>query len=462
MKEYDIIIIGGGGGLKLVGPSLKEGKKIAVIEKDLLGGTCLNRGCIPSKMLIHPADVAKEIREAKKYDININSSNMKVNLGKLTSRISNTTMADSNGVKKRYNQNENIDFYNKQCKFVSDYVLKVGKEEITSKIIVIAVGARPGVPPIKGLENTPYMTSTQALKADKLPKRTIVIGGGYIAVELGHAYDSLGSKVTFLVRGKMVNREDEQIVEAFEEVFKKERNVIDINSIDEVKYDKRKKEFSVKITDQTNKKKTVKSDALLVATGVMPNNDLLALDNTSIKMNGRFIKVDKFMQTNVKGIYAIGDCVGNYMFRHSVNFEAEYLAEQIYKKKNQKKKPIKYLPVPHAIFTNPQIAGVGVTEQELKEKGKDYVVGINHYKDSAMGQALLDESSFVKLLFDKKTRKLLGAHIIGPEASNMIHMLIYAISHGAKHEDILDKMIYVHPAINENVRNAARNCKHKF
>lgn len=456
MKTYDLIVIGGGGGLKLVGPALKKNKKIAVIEKDRLGGTCLNRGCIPSKMLIHPADVALEIKNAKRFDLR-NNPKISTNFSKLIERISNVTYSDSMGVKKSYNSNPNIDFYNKEAKFISDKEIKVGKEIISGKNIIIAVGARPAIPPIEGLSKTPYWTSTDALRAKKLPKSLVVIGGGYIGVELGHAYSALGSKVSFLVRGKMIAREDSQIIERFESAFAKEHNLIKEVSTDKVEY--KNKKFIVTYSDLNGKKKKITTDALLVATGVKPNNDTLGLENTSIKLNERgFIKVDKYMKTDVKNIYAIGDCVGNYMFRHSVNFEGEYLADVLFGDNKKAPSAISYPPMPHAIFTNPQIAGVGYTEDELKEKKIDYVVGYNEYKDSAMGMALLEEVGFCKLLFDKKTKKLLGAHIIGPEASDMIHMCIAYITMKATVNDMLN-MIYVHPALPEIVRNCARKAE---
>lgn len=457
MKEFDLIVIGGGGGLKLVSPAVKKGLKVAVVEKDSLGGTCLNRGCIPSKMLIHPADVAEEIRNAKKFDIR-NDLKFSVNFSKLITRINETVSADSEGIRSRYEKNKNITFYNKEAVFVSDKVLKVGNQKITGKKIVIAVGARPRIPPIPGLENTPYWTSTDALRSKRLPKKLIVLGGGYIAVELGHAYSALGSQAHFLVRGKMIGREDGEVIEEFERQFRKKHNVHDIGNIEKVEY--KNKTFTVNYIDQQGKRKKIAGDGFLVATGVMPNTDRLALINTAIKLNKfGFIRTNKNMETNVKGVYAIGDCVGNYLFRHSVNFEAEYLEEKFFGKNS--KTPIRYPPMPHAIFTSPQIAGVGYTEEELKEKKVKYVVGKNNYIDSAMGTAILNEGGFVKLLFDKKTKKLLGAHIIGEEASDMIHMLIAYITMGARLDDLL-KMIYIHPALPEIVRNAARKAKMQF
>ena len=456
--EYDLIVIGAGGGANIVKEARKKGLKIAVVEKERIGGTCLNRGCIPSKMLIHPADVALEIKEAKKYDIIINP-NFKVNFSKLTKSITDTVLGESDELNKVYkNKLENVDFYNMEGKFISDKVIKVGRKKITAKKIIIGVGARPGIPPIPGLVDTPYWTSTEALRSEKQPKKLIVIGGGYIAVELGHAYSALGTDVHFLVRGAMIGREDKDVIDEFTKVFRAKHNIHDINNLLNVEY--KNKQFKVTYEDANKKKKTLTGDNLLVATGVKPNGDLLGLENTKIKMNKfGYIQVDKFMETDVKGVYAVGDCVGTYLFRHAVNFEMEYLTPILVNK--AKKVPIKYVPMPHAIFSNPQVAGVGLTEQELIDKKIPYVIGLNNYKNSAMGMAFLSDYGFVKLLFHKKSKKLLGAHIIGPEASTMIHQLIYAITFNATLDDLL-KMIYIHPALPEVVRNACRVAKSKF
>ena len=455
MKTYDIIVLGAGGGTKLVSPPANMGKKVAVIEKNKLGGTCLNRGCIPSKMLIHPADVAREIDHAKKFDIRVDTK-YSVDFGKLTGRVTRSVAKDSKGIEKFYAEHKNIDWYKGHGRFIGPKIIEVNGKKITAPIILIATGARPFVPPIPGLEGTPYMTSTEALRRKDQPKDMIVIGGGYIGAEMGHFFGGLGTKIKMLVRGRMVAREDGEVIDAFEKEFARYHKVYFDVDTSSVSY--KNKEFSVKIKSRkTGRAQVIKAEALLVATGVNPNADDLGLEHTSIKRNKRgYVKVDKFMQTAEKGVYAIGDVVGNYLFRHSVNFEGEYLFDQLFHKK--RKTPIQYPPMPHAIFSNPQVAGVGVTEEELKRKGTPYIVGKNDYKDSAMGMALLSDHGFVKLLFHKRTKKLLGAHIIGVEASNMIHMLIAYMTMGAKLDDLLN-MIYIHPALPENVRNAARNAK---
>jgi len=454
MKTYDVIVIGSGGGAKIVSPAARLGLKVAVIEKDKLGGTCLNRGCIPSKMLIHPADVAEQIRHAGKFDIR-NDTNFSVHFGKLIERISNTVDHDSQSIVNGYSRNPNIDCYHDKAEFVSNKVVRVGSDELTAEKIFIAVGARPAVPNIPGLNGTPFMTSTEALRNTTLPKRLIVIGGGYIACELGHAYGGLGSEVHFVVRSCFLRSEDRDIRQEFTRVFSQKYRVHMECLPTKLEYEAGI--FTLSMKDATGKEEKLAADALLVAGGITPNNDTLKLENTDIQLTpGGFIKVNDRLCTSVEGIYAMGDCVGNFFFRHSVNFEGEYLFRSVFEQKSNE--PIRYPPVPHAIFTSPQVAGVGPTEQQLIDEGIDYVVGVNTYEKSAMGMALLSDHGFCKLLIHRKSRRILGCHIIGEQASNLIHMVIALMTKDGTLDDMLN-MIYIHPALAEIVRNAARKAK---
>ena len=202
MKKFDVITIGSGGGAKISSPAASMGLKVAVIEKDRLGGTCLNRGCIPSKMLIHPADVAIEIKEAHRFDIH-NDPKFTVDFAKLVERISSTVDSDSNKIVTSYTNHPNISLYQGTARFVDNKVIEINNEQITADKIFIAVGTRPSIPNIPGLAGTPYMTSTEALRNTTLPSSMIIVGGGYIGCELGHAYGALGTKTTFLVRSKL-------------------------------------------------------------------------------------------------------------------------------------------------------------------------------------------------------------------------------------------------------------------
>jgi mycothione reductase len=453
MKKFDVIVIGSGGGGKITSPAAKLGLKVAVIEKGPLGGTCLNRGCIPSKMLIHPAEVAMAVREAKKYDIH-NDPAFSVDFAKLVNRISATVDGDSAGISAGYSRNPNITYFAGEGRFISNKIVEVNGEQLTADKIFITVGARPQIPEIPGLAGTPFMTSTEALRNTTLPKKLIVLGGGYIATELGFAYAAFGTEVHFIVRSTLLRHEDAQIATEFQKEFSKFHHVHLHALTTRVVY--QNGQFTVSYM-QDGAEKHVTAESLLVATGVVSNTDTLNLASTDIQLdrNG-FVKVNDRLETAVEGVYAFGDCIGRYLFRHSANFEGEYLFENVFV--NPSLSPIVYPPVPHAVFSYPQIAGVGLTEEEAKAAGMDYVVGVNNYINSGMGMALLSESGFVKILIERSTRKIIGAHIVGPEASNMIHMLIAFMSKQGTLDDLL-AMIYIHPALPEIVRNAARKAK---
>ncbi len=460
MKKYDLIVIGAGGGTKLR-PVADLGYKIAIIEKEDLGGTCLNRGCIPSKMLIHSADVAAEIRSATKYNFQ-KLPEPQINFAELVERVTQSVTTSSKKIEEKYQNYPNLDLYLGEAKFLDNKTITVNGEKITADKILIATGSRPKIPNIDGLCDVPYMTSREALRNTKQPQSMIVIGGGYIGVELGHFYGALGTDVTFLVRSEMISQEDREIAAEFTRVFSEKHQIKNNCSAKKVTYDGQL--FTVSTINDQMQEEEFQAEALLVATGITPNTENLGLANTDIETDEHsFIKVDQFLQTAVPNVFAMGDVIGNYFFRHSVNFEGEYLLDTHFQSKELK--PIDYSPMPHAIFSHPQVAGVGPTEEQLQTQGlkedTDYIIGRNKYQDSAMGDALRSDHGLVKLIFQKNNLKLLAAHIVGPEASDMIHMPIAYLNLGATLHDML-KTIYIHPALPENIRNAARNAKTKL
>ena len=430
MRTFDLIVIGSGGGANLVSLAYELGYTVALIEEWKLGGTCLNRGCIPSKMLIHPANVSRIIQEAEKFYIKAYQKS--INFPQILKRINKTTDTESNDIKEWYQEKrKGLAFYSGHARFISNRIIEVQGEKITAEKIVIATGARSSIPLIPGLKGTPYLTSMEAL----------------------------GSEVHLLVRDRaLLTREDGEISKNFTEAFSRRYQVHFWTVTEKVEY--KKKKFTLYLKDAEGKKSKISGDGLLMATGVMPNSDKLGLENTNISVNEKgFIKVNEYLETAVPGVYSLGDVVGNYMFRHSVNFESQFLFQALFGKQ---RKPIQYPPMPHAVFTNPEVGSVGMTEEELQKKNISYVVGKNEYRKSAMGEARLSsKEEFVKLLFHKQTRKLLGAHILGEEASTMIHQLIYAMTFGATAEDLL-KMIYIHPALPEVIKKAAEKASDGF
>lgn len=443
--------------MKIALPAASMGLKTAFVEQDAVGGTCLNRGCIPSKMLIYPTELPGLIREAHRINVTSDSS-ARVEFSALVRRISNTVDSMSACQRSKIEQTENLDFYSAHAEFISDRVVRAGENELEADKIFIATGSRPRLPDIPGLADVPFMTSREALRRTDRPSRLLVIGAGYIAIELGGAYAAAGTDVKFIVRSRFLRQEDREVAEEFSQVFGKTHSVH--TGVVPVRVDHNAGSFSVTCTDKSGRQRIFIGDALLVATGVMPCTDDLGLQNTGVETdrNG-FIRVDDRLRTNADGIYALGDCVGNYFYRHTVNYEGEYLVRTVLQ--GGADEPIDYGPVPHAVFSAPEIAAVGMTEEQAAERHKNYVVGKASYVDSNAGLARGYECGFVKILVERATRTILGAHILGDEASDMIHLFIAMMKKGGSLDDLLG-MIFIHPALPEVARDAARDARSQF
>ncbi len=449
MNTFDLIVIGAGSGLDVAVQAAQQGLKTAIIEEGPLGGTCLNRGCIPSKMVIHAADVAEEIQKSAVFGVH--SRITRIDFKRVTGRASNLIDEDAKEIEQGLRRGKNPVLFRTRAKFIAPYTLQVGKEKITGKKIVIAAGARPNIPPIRGLDKVHYMTSTEALRQTKLPKSLVVIGGGYIGAELGHFYAALGTKVTILQRGPLlIPREDKDVAELFTTLWKNKRGVFCNCAV--IKVEKKGRTIIV-YGQQGGKTKTFRGDALLVAAGLKPNTDTLEVEKARVTVNERgFIVVNKFLETSVKNIWALGDIAGIYLFKHSANLEAAYVLNNMV----GTKKAVDYYPMPHAIFTHPQIAGVGLTEQECQQQKKDYAVGKYEYRNTGMGAALEEKDGFIKFIVDRKTKEILGCHIIGPDASTLIHEVVIVMKADRKKAlEILQTAVHVHPALSEVVQRAA-------
>ena len=450
MEDFDVIVIGAGSGLNVSSATSAKGLKTAIVESGPMGGTCLNRGCIPSKIIIHSADVAEIINNAKSFGIN--SRGFSVDFKKVTERASKFVDKDAMDIESGIKSDKNMVLFKTEGKFIGYKTLKVGDKAIKGNKIIIAAGTRPSIPKIEGLDKVDFMTSDEALRLTKQPKSLTIIGGGYIAAELAHFYGALGTKINIIQRRDvLIPNEDGEIAEEFTKVFSKKYNVF-LNS-DAIKFSKKGNKIVTTIKNNINKNKlkNIASEKLLVAIGRVPNTDALDVAKTGVKTdkNG-FIKVNGYMETTAKDIWALGDICGIYLFKHSANLEAQYAYNNAF---GRQKKKIDYTAMPHAIFSSPQIAGVGYTEEQLKEKKINYAVGKKNYIETGMGTALNDKDGFVKLLVDRKTRKILGCHIMGTDASTLIHEVIVAMKAKQK-VDILEDTVHIHPALSEVVQRA--------
>ena len=448
METFDAIVVGAGSGLTIADRVSSSGHSVALVEQGPMGGTCLNRGCIPSKMLIHSGDVAQTVKNSAKFGIKatINS----VSFSKIISRISKIVDEESRHIEEGISEDKNITLLKSPGRFVGKRKMKVGMSLISGDRVFIMAGTRPLVPPIPGLKESGFLTSKEALRLKKQPKVITIIGGGYIAAELAHFFGSMGTKVNIFQRDTLlVNREDLEIAQTFTKIFSKKHKIF-LGYVAQ-KVEKKSEKYLVTASNANSKVK-IKSDQLLLAVGRIPNSDLLDTNKTGVKTDSRgYIRTNEYLETTAKNVWAGGDIAGKYLFKHSANLEAECMYNNAFHP--SKKKKVDYFPMPHAIFSSPQVAGVGVTEGELKPG--TYKVGKYSYKHTGMGAAMQDTDSFAKIIIDKQTREILGCHIIGPEASTLIHEVIIAMKSGNRTIDNITQAVHIHPSLSEVIQRAA-------
>jgi mycothione reductase len=461
-EKFDLIVIGSGSGLDVANAAATHhGLKVAIIEKDKMGGTCLNTGCIPSKLLIHSADVAKVIKHADIFGIKVDG--FSVDFEKIVERVNTITDSNSMAIKKSYENSDNPKLFAKECRFVGKKMISLGRtnmsdEEIiiTAENILIASGTRPKIPKIKGLLESGYITSNESLRLKQQPRTLTFIGGGYITCELAHFYGSLGTEINIIqIKEVLIPKEDKEISHKFTEIFSKKYNVYLGYDVESVSKGESNTFHIVAKNKSSGKILELNSEKLLVAVGRVPNSDSLDIKKTGVMLdeNG-FILVDQYLETNIKGIFALGDVVGRYQFKHNANNEARYAYHNMLVP-DIKKLPVDYTAMPHAIFSSPQVAGVGFTEQQLIIKGIDYQKSIYPYIRTAMGEAIQDRDGFVKFLVDKNDKKILGCHIIGTDASTLIHEVLVAMKAGDGTVDSITRTIHIHPALSEVIARAA-------
>lgn len=444
MKKFDVLVVGSGAGLEVASFAAEKDLSVAIVEECPLGGTCLNRGCIPSKMLIHSADVAETIRSSQKFGIK--SKIEGINFASIVKRVSEAVDTDSSGIEKSISEGDNPTLYKMRGKFIGPKQMQVGDEQIEAEKVFIVGGTRPSIPPLPGLETTPYLDSTKALRLEKQPEHMVVIGGGYIAAELVHFYGALGTKITILVRGnRMLDNEDEEIADWFTKEFSKKYEILFKTEAEAISYQDNK--FTIRLKGDGGK---IIADQLLIATGRKPNTDLLDVKATGVEMDNKgYIKVNEYLETNIEGIWAFGDIIGILPFRHTANNQVGFSLRNAF---TDKKVPFDPFAIGHAVFSSPQVGGVGKTEQELKEMGTKYKVGRAELKDTAMGGAL-QENGLAKVLTDETGQKILGVHIVGPQASILIHEAIVAMKAGGT-VDAIANSVYIHPALPEWLQRA--------
>lgn len=442
MKTYDLIIIGGGRASDLAVAVASTGKSVALIERDKLGGSCPNRGCVPSKLLIGFAEVARKVQEASEHFIDAEIKSMDV------ARMIRDTNEWSSLVDARYQSRhpDTLELYRGHGAFVSDHVVEVNGEQLTAPNIVIATGSRPRPGPFPDL---PIWSSDDLfpLKGE-VPQSITIVGGGFIAVELANFFDAVGVKTTVMViDDRLLPAEDDDISAIFKAQFTQNVDTRFNTTIESASHDGT--QFSL----QLNTGDTHRTEALLYAIGRQLNIDTIGLENTGITLNehGAIVR-DDYLQTSVDGVYAIGDAATRYQLQHIATFEAKYVQSRILKGTVS---PINYGAISHAVFSNPEVAATGMTETEAAASGRPYVAVTEAWSLSA--RALSTRLSYprTKLIVDSSTFEVLGCHLIGPESSTMIHeiMMLMHLDNDIRN---ITRLIHIHPALPEALVVAAR------
>ncbi|RYH08089.1 dihydrolipoyl dehydrogenase [Tropicimonas sp. IMCC6043] len=457
MAEYDVIVIGAGpGGYVCAIRCAQLGLKTACVEgRETLGGTCLNVGCIPSKALLHASHMLHEA-EHNFEEMGIKAAKPKVEWEKMLSYKDGVIAANTKGVEFLFKKNK-IDWLKGWGSIPEAGKVKVGDEVHTAKHIVIASGSKSASIPGAEVEidEKIVVTSTGALELPKVPKKMVVVGGGVIGLELGSVYSRLGSEVTVIeFMDGVTPGADAEVARTFQRILGKQgMEIITGAAVSKVETLKTKAKVSYKLRKDDSEHQ-VDADVVLVSTGRLPYTEGLGLDGLGVELTKRGqIAVDAEYRTNVPGLYAIGDVIEGPMLAHKAEDEGGALAELLAGQKPH----IDYNLIPGVIYTTPEVASVGATEEQLKEAGRAYKVGKFSFMGNGRAKAMMQADGFVKILADKETDRILGAHILGPAAGEMIHEICVAMEFGASAED-LARTCHAHPTTSEAVREAAMAC----
>lgn len=456
MKEYDVIAIGSGSSMNIVSAMLgqDEGLRVAVIDKDEPGGICLTRGCIPSKLILYPAELIRALDNAGELGLNIKMG--KPDFTKIMARMRKKIDHDINNIRRGLSGDKNIDYYTDVAEFTAPYTLRVGGQLITSKLILLCVGSEIFVPPIENLAEVGYLDSDSFLHLTKMPDSMLIVGGGYIAAEYGHFMAAMGCKVTIIGRNpQFLKNEEPEVSWLARKMMGENMTIVTNHEVLRAERTMTGKKALVAKDRRSGAEKKFAADEILIAAGRASNARLLRPDLGGIEVNSEgWIKVNEHLETSQPGIWAFGDATGEHLFKHVANYESLVVYQNVVLGRPAK---VDYHAVPHAVFTVPEIAGVGMLEKEAIAKyGEDHVgIGFYQFKDTAKGDAMEVGEEFVKIIVENRTGEILGASIIGPHASVLIQEIINLMNTDSRTIAPFRRGMHIHPALNEVVDRAA-------
>ena len=454
MKDYDVIAIGTGSAMYVIEPMMQRDPdiKVAVIDKDEPGGICLTRGCIPSKILLYPAEVIRTIKTANTFGIDVDLKN--VSFERVMGRMRSIIDADIKSIREGLSSTPNLDYYRAQAEFTAPYTLKVAGETIHSNMILLSIGSEPTIPQIKGLKDVGYQTSDTILYEKKLPESLLIVGGGYIAAEYGHFFSTMGSKVTIIGRNqRFLPQEEPEVSSLAKGELSKRLTILTGYEAQNATLVGHKKRVLAE-NHQTGDKRAIDAEEIMIAAGRGPTTYALHPERAGIKTDSNgWVVVNAFLETSAPNVWAFGDANGRHLFKHKANYDSTIV---YYNAVLKRKIPVDYHAVPHAVFTDPEIASVGLRENEaIEQYGRDGIlIGVEKYEDTAKGEAMAVKDYFVKVIVQRETMKIIGAHIIGPQSSVLIQEIInlmYTEDQSAR--PLLDAM-HIHPALSEVVQRA--------
>jgi dihydrolipoamide dehydrogenase len=452
MKHYDVVIIGSGqAGVPLAKKLGKKGLKTAIIERKFVGGTCINAGCTPTKTMVASARVMHLANTADEVGINI--ARVDVNLKAVVDRKNKIVSQFRTGAENGLRNTENVDLIFGQASFVSNHEIRIvsnnkTEENITADKIFINTGARPAIPPIEGLNEINYLTSTTIMDVNELPEHLLVIGASYIALEFGQMFKRFGSKVTILEHAeKFLSREDDDIADEIKKFLEEERLEIFTNaSVQKISQGNKEITATVNINGEV---KEIGCSHVLVAIGRTPNTDDLKLEDTKIKTDKGYIKVNDKLETDEPNIYALGDVKGGPAFTHISYNDHLIVFNNLFKDADES---IKDRPVPYTMFTDPQFGRIGISEREARQRQINIKVASLAMSHVARAIETNETAGFIKAIVDADTKQILGAAVISEQGGEMMSMLQLSMM-GKIPYDVLRSALFAHPLYAEALNN---------